>query len=403
MLPIVTLNQDSDTPARREIAPCVMLTYLYDRSRDSKKSGAPGQDFIAFSYDHSRVAFAVCDGVSQSFYGDLAARFLGEKLVAWLMAHTAPVGGDFADQLDRVLRAWTGEASQLVQARQPAADLPPMIREALERKRENGSESMFVAGLLDLSGEQLVVCWMGDMRLWLWDSHTRPVDLPGAVWLTKERWSTRIGPKNGVPRTAILNLDDVARLTIHTDGVGNRAQELRSITRERLDQLARELGAAPASDDVSILDIVVDSVDVPPLDAPEPYVPDMDEPVIRWQAVDGAQWYRVEMIAAVDGRQWTADTTSTSFILPPGQPEPTDCRVQALSSDHRPSVWSDSIRVGRELVMPVLETGAPAMPTAAEAEPIVNAYRPFRTDVILVGALLLALALTVGWMLIYVR
>jgi hypothetical protein len=43
------------------------------------------------------------------------------------------------------------------------------------------------------------------------------------------------------------------------------------------------------------------------------------------------------------------------------------------------------------------------MPTAAEAEPIVNAYRPFRTDVILVGALLLALALTVGWMLIYVR
>lgn len=403
MTPIVTINQDSDSPARREITPRAMLTYLYDRSRDSKKSGTPGQDFIAFSFDARRIAFAVCDGVSQSFYGDLAARFLGEKLVAWLMACSAPFGDDLAANLDSVLRDWTGEASQLVQAKQPAATLPPMIRDALERKRENGSESMFVAGLLDLAAERLAVCWMGDMRLWLWDSNDQPVELPGAVWLTKERWSTRVGPKNGTPRTAVLPLDDVARLTIHTDGVGNRASELQNISREQLNQLARELGAAPASDDVSILDIVADSVNVPFLQTPEPYLLDADEPVLRWQAVNGAQWYRVEMTAAVDGRQWTADTTNTSFILPPGQPEPTDCRVQALASDHRPSAWSEPIRVGHELVVPVLEVEVSEVPAAAEAEPVVSAYRPFRTDVILVGALLLALALTVGWMLIYVK
>ncbi|PJF34425.1 MAG: hypothetical protein CUN49_15725, partial [Candidatus Thermofonsia Clade 1 bacterium] len=81
---VITLNQETDTPARRERIGKVMLTYLYDRSRDSQQAGARGQDFIAFCGNEKRLAFAICDGVSQSFYGDLAARFLGEKLVAWL-------------------------------------------------------------------------------------------------------------------------------------------------------------------------------------------------------------------------------------------------------------------------------------------------------------------------------
>src|SRR5262245_60073141 len=114
---IVTINQDTDTPARCEITPAAQLTYLYDRSRDSKKNNAPGQDFIAFCCDESRgsrLVFAVCDGVSQSFYGDLAARFLGEQLVHWLSEQSNP-GPDFAQRVEEILRAWTGEATQLVQ------------------------------------------------------------------------------------------------------------------------------------------------------------------------------------------------------------------------------------------------------------------------------------------------
>src|SRR3954454_2627255 len=115
-MPTVTINQDTDTPARREITPIAALTYLYDRSRDSKKNNAPGQDFIAFRCTDSRLIFAVCDGVSQSFYGDLAARFVGERLVNWLAEQTS-FDDSFPQRLNEVMRAWTEEATPLVQGK----------------------------------------------------------------------------------------------------------------------------------------------------------------------------------------------------------------------------------------------------------------------------------------------
>src|SRR4051812_28143375 len=102
----ITINQDSDTPARREITALATLTYLYDRSRDSKQGNAPGQDFITFRCEGQRLAFAVCDGVSQSFYGDLAARFLGEQLVSWL-SEADLTRQDFGAALDSLLRDLT--------------------------------------------------------------------------------------------------------------------------------------------------------------------------------------------------------------------------------------------------------------------------------------------------------
>src|SRR5262249_27706193 len=160
-------------------------------------------------------AFAVCDGVSQSFYGDLAARFLGEELTRWLFDLSRP-------QLDAVVKhdqvadtpfTRTDRATKLIQSKPLSANLPPMVKDALIRKRENGSETMFVSGLIDQEAKELIVFWMGDMRLWLRDAAGNSVELPDAVWDTKERWSTRVGPKNGKPRSAVVPLEEVARIT----------------------------------------------------------------------------------------------------------------------------------------------------------------------------------------------
>jgi hypothetical protein len=402
---LVTLNQDTDTPARREITPVAILTYLYDRSRDSKQSNALGQDFIAYRYASQRITFAVCDGVSQSFYGDLAARFLGERLVLWLDEFPA-VESEFAADVDGVLRVWTDEATRLVEAKSVNPHLAPMIRDALDRKRENGSETMFVAGIVDFEQHRLAVCWMGDMRLWLWDAAGNPVDLPGAEWLTRERWSTRVGPKNGDPRTAIVPLENVARITIHSDGVGSRAPELASITLDELNQLARDLSMSPASDDVSILDIAIGDGAPTPVTAtlatPHPRFPDPDEPVLEWDAVEGAEWYRVA--CKTDDRQWTSDTHTPTFFIPLGLTGTVEYRVQALASDRAPSMWSAPIQV----TMRARGEGVPPVHAAfaqvgGAAEPIVSGVRPFQVGVVMALALLLSLVLSVGWYFLYLR
>ncbi len=261
---LVTFPQRADTAARRIRLPGAVLTALYDRSRDSRKAAAAGQDFIAFTAVEGRIAFCVCDGVSQSFYGDLAARYLGENLAVWLIDLTPPAdSAAFSATLEAALAAWLPEAAEIVAHHPISANVLPMVRDALEKKRAIGSETMFVAGLIDLQGGHLYACWMGDMRLLLWDSTNQPIEVPGAAWETRERWSMLHGPRNGSPHVAIIPLGGIARITAHSDGVGPMGFVLREISPEALNHMARELADMPASDDISVLDIRLDPAAAP--------------------------------------------------------------------------------------------------------------------------------------------
>src|SRR5688500_8353015 len=64
--------------------------YAYARSADSRAANDPGQDYLTFQEEGNSFAFVLCDGVSQSFYGEIAARVLGDGLVAWLMRDLPP-------------------------------------------------------------------------------------------------------------------------------------------------------------------------------------------------------------------------------------------------------------------------------------------------------------------------
>jgi hypothetical protein len=277
-------DQTQDLPTYTQNAGWAEITALYDRSRDSRGGDAPGQDFIAYACDEGRLAFAVCDGVSQSFFGDLAAQFLGERLVRWLIATDRPD----AERLNAVLSEWTADASALVADKEIRESLPPMVRDALTKKRENGSESMFAAGLIDRPNGAVHLCWMGDMRIRVFDSAGEPVEIPGAAWETRERWSSRMGPKNGSARVAELPLQSAARIVVHSDGVGSYAESLHTLAADDLNGMVHTLRDAPASDDVSVLDIRLDGMSAVPI--PAGYAPsavsvfDTPRPTVRERA-----------------------------------------------------------------------------------------------------------------------
>src|SRR5436305_1150770 len=76
--------QDRETPVRVERYAAFSWRYAYARAAETRKFGALGEDYLTFRYADSVFVFALCDGVSQSFFGGLAARFLGDGLVNWL-------------------------------------------------------------------------------------------------------------------------------------------------------------------------------------------------------------------------------------------------------------------------------------------------------------------------------
>ena len=77
----IILPQSTETNIARQKKGNFYYRYAYSRSSDTQKANDLGQDFLAFSSNKNRFAFALCDGVSQSFYGDLGARILGTKLL----------------------------------------------------------------------------------------------------------------------------------------------------------------------------------------------------------------------------------------------------------------------------------------------------------------------------------
>jgi hypothetical protein len=206
--------------------------------------------------DMGRLAFALCDGVSQSFMGDLAARLLGEGLIAWLWDRDERVSdpSSFHAALDQHLRGLVERASDQVRAFQLPAELPPMVVEVLEQKRLLGSESTFAAGLLNFSTGQVLLAWMGDSRLRVWGRHdTRTIDL-GDTFHTRERWSSRQGLV-GQSHLVVLPLLDMLRLDVYSDGLAALDDYKDIVDDQALDALIRTIGETPASDDISFLEI----------------------------------------------------------------------------------------------------------------------------------------------------
>lgn len=198
--------------------------YGYGLSFESASYGDKGQDFAAVHIKGDVCTFVLCDGVSMSYHGDFAARYLGEALYAW-MNETKDWSSSLLYQF---LMSLTIPASRELSnyAGSQNANIPMMLQEVLETKKKLGSQSMYICGKIKLGtgkkGSRLQLAWQGDSRIRLFRSG-KEMDLSfEKKRMTSERWSTAEGPIGGSPHvyeeTFPLGEDIVLRL--YTDGMG---------------------------------------------------------------------------------------------------------------------------------------------------------------------------------------
>jgi hypothetical protein len=260
----ISLPQDTDTPPRQDDTPLASLLLASRRSAEAIESDLSNEDYVTYRYDDQRLAFALCDGVGQSFFGELAARFLGEKLVDWLWALPDDAGDEVAKHAERLfnnLHKWTESATEIIKEHPlPKDKANSLRRKALERKRDAGSASVFACARIDAANREAgcVAFWLGNTQLRFWDARGQEVLIPEGH-VHEEQWSTAKGPLNSdvVHHLALPNLADegIRRLTAHTDGVHQFVDAVGGLTKSRLEKLMQELEDDPASDDVSLLDV----------------------------------------------------------------------------------------------------------------------------------------------------
>jgi hypothetical protein len=136
----------------------------YRRWKEFDAENHAGQDFCVLYSDGRRAAGVLADGVSQSFYGNLAAEYLATRLIGYLWKHAPP------QPAESEIRAYLEEIRpglhQIVSAFQIPAHLDPAVRAALEQTRDrDGSQAVFAAFVLDAATSTAWTCLLGDASI----------------------------------------------------------------------------------------------------------------------------------------------------------------------------------------------------------------------------------------------
>jgi hypothetical protein len=375
---ILKVPQDRESPVQVVRGQMLAYRFAYARAADTRAAGDVGQDYLAVREGAQVFVFVLCDGVSQSFYGDLAARYLGDALVAWLGEHLPPtIGAEvIRATLTAHLRELTGPATRQVQRYSLPPDIPLMLREVLQEKRAMGSESTFVCGRIDLPGGnfpagRIVLAWMGDSRLRLWmgdDAHVTDV---GGVFETGQRWSTRRGPVGGDVNVFVAPLEQdgqrINRLMAYSDGLAALDSWDRDPSNHAVQDLIAQASEAATSDDVSFLEVWLGPapahIEVVPLAAPRLLDVEFREGFIRvdWRPVPGARRYQVEARDGEVRNWWVSGTDWESPEMPPGEYR---LRVRAWR-DEGPGEWSEAHGVA----VPAPRPAGPVKPQPVVATP----------------------------------
>ncbi|MEU7872177.1 protein phosphatase 2C domain-containing protein [Dactylosporangium sp. NPDC049140] len=257
-------------PVARWQAGPATVRCLLDRSLDSAGRDEPSQDYLAMAYSSHRLCFAVTDGVSSSFLGELAARTLAEGLTGWLCDHP-PVRSEerFAADVQACLERLATESAESIARHPIPLSASGFVRELLEQRREYGSEAMVACGLIDFDGEApaVALAWLGDVRLVVIGTDGTRHERSGR---TADRWSTRLGPR-GTVATWYSPLEGVARVVASSDGVVARDLEAVLVLGDaRLDDMLAVSALRPEGDDMSFVDIEIAAGAMPPLSAVGP-------------------------------------------------------------------------------------------------------------------------------------
>ena len=235
---------------------------MHSPASESIDAGAPSQDYLFLTERGARVAFAVADGVSSSFFAEIAAKELATGLAQWL----TDVALLDEISLKTSLNHFLSDLAVQVQRQVEVFEVPPtvvgFVRQELERRREYGSEAMVACGVIERFGPspRLAVAWLGDAHLRIWSRDGTVLDLEGSV---DDRWSTTRGTRGSV-NVWMSPAARVCRLLACTDGVSFALDAVASLPDDRLRAELQVIADAPSSDDIAFLDIGLNATALPP-------------------------------------------------------------------------------------------------------------------------------------------
>ena len=186
----------------------------YRRSVDFDEGDKRGQDYAIACGGDGYIVGVVADGVSQSFYGDLAAK----KVSEWLVDHLWNMRGHppGRTQLEESLKTLEEEFAADVEAFKVPEHLPLMLKDNLESVRQkSGSQAVFTAFVMDLLNTRLSLYQVGDVIAII-----HYLDKPSEAAQpssNKGRWSSA--------RKSDLLLEDIIRdgvkgVVVKSDGAG---------------------------------------------------------------------------------------------------------------------------------------------------------------------------------------
>lgn len=140
-----TLSQKEETVLQEKETKHFTYRYSYVRAKETQDLNEIGQDFLVFLDNGTSFVFALCDGVGLSFHGEIAAKFLGVKLVN-LFDTCQESGLDITTLLNEQLNDWIEEASEEVSAFRLPEETPWLLRDVLEEKRKKVVKRCLLAG-----------------------------------------------------------------------------------------------------------------------------------------------------------------------------------------------------------------------------------------------------------------
>lgn len=255
--------QDQDIPFTKEVSRHGEIGYAFYRSAESSLNNIESQDYMVFRDSPNKFCFVICDGVGQSYFGQLAAELLGKYLFSWLEDLDVNQLNDrvLAGKLYTGLNDLTGKGQEMITEHKLPADMPDLQLMALQEEKKYGSEAVFLCGRIDFDLESKIeppylnLFWLGDVSFHIYEFLGKELDFPGQ-WQNKERWST----KDGVKGAQIVNywnesLANVGKLVAHSDGIKRVSGQLFDLTNnpDEMKVAVENLYSASDSDDISLV------------------------------------------------------------------------------------------------------------------------------------------------------
>lgn len=254
----ILLEQNKEVEVTRLPMSRGYLRYAFARATETQAANENSQDSLCIVKGGDLLCFALCDGVSMSFMGDISSHFLCQQLTQWLVDFNSSQKehGDMEPALESFLAELIVPATTLVNEYKLPDEMTPILKSVLEEKRALGSESMFICGLFDARKDSLHLVWMGDSRLYIWPPsyhHTRASFKDS--FQTHDRWSSCRGPIGKI-HTMRLMLSSVERLAVYSDGLAVLDGKMNTPLEDaHLNKIIQTVGESPTSDDISFFEI----------------------------------------------------------------------------------------------------------------------------------------------------